>query len=237
MQVLPFFKEFQESKGIISVENGFHEYAKCLGTIDVEPNECLLLDDLTTKDFVMIDRRKENITVDHVILIMKSLGKLHAISFALKDQQPEKFKEITSNLTEIFLSSNSSIVDYFEMMKQKLFDVISNEDDKHLKVKIEKLCEKSQFTIARECIAGELAEPYAVMCHGDCWTNNTLFKNDKNNKPSEVCLIDWQITRYASPVTDLLYYLFSCIPKELRDSHYDTFLKVYHESLSNHLTR
>lgn len=45
----------------------------------------------------MIDRRNEIIKADHVKLIMQALGKWHAISFALKDQQPEKFQQLASN--------------------------------------------------------------------------------------------------------------------------------------------
>lgn len=43
--------------------------------------------------------------------------------------------------------------------------------------------------------------------------------------------------RYASPVCDLMYYIFSCTTKELRDSHYDELMDVYYKSLSNFVTR
>lgn len=234
---MPYFKQFQESKGV-NIEDIFNEYPECYRTSDIEQTECLLLEDLTTNNFSMIDRRRETITADHVNLIMKSLGKFHAISFALRDQQPEKFKEFTANMPDILMSDpKPEFVEYFEMMKKSVYDSIANEEDAHLVERLNKLYVQKQTEISAECVDGKLAEPYAVVCHGDCWTNNTMFKYDDKHKPIEVCLIDWQVTRYASPVTDLLYYLFSCIPKDLRDSHYDAFLRTYHESLSAHLKR
>ena len=75
--------------------DGFHEYPQCYRTVDEEPNECLLLEDLSVHGFTIINRHTDEVTADHVRLVMKTLGKFHAISFALKDQQPDTFKEIT----------------------------------------------------------------------------------------------------------------------------------------------
>lgn len=50
-------------------------------------------------------------------------------------------------------------------------------------------------------------------------------------------IIDWQIARYASPVIDFLHYIFNTTSKDMRDKHYDEFLKIYYESLSYQLER
>ena len=59
----------------------------------------------------------------------------------------------------------------------------------------------------------------------------------QNNAPVELRLLDFQIARYASPVLDVLYYVFCCTTKELRDEHYEDLLKIYHSSLSDFLKR
>lgn len=64
-----------------------------------------------------------------------------------------------------------------------------------------------------------------------------MFKYGEKNEVVEACLIDWQISRYASPVCDILYYVFCCTEKDMRDKHYDSWLKVYHESLTNLLNK
>jgi hypothetical protein len=44
-------------------------------------------------------------------------------------------------------------------------------------------------------------------------------------------LIDWQISRYCSPVIDLVYFIFICTDRQLRAKHYDELLNIYHHSL------
>jgi hypothetical protein len=38
---------------------------------------------------------------------------------------------------------------------------------------------QNYFNNMLKCVDGAAAEPYAVICHGDCWTNNCLFKYSK----------------------------------------------------------
>jgi Ecdysteroid kinase-like family len=62
-----------------------------------------------------------------------------------------------------------------------------------------------------------------------------LFKL-KENSPIDIRLLDFQFMRYASAATDLGYYIFGCTTKELREKHYQEFMKTYYETLSEHMT-
>lgn len=44
-------------------------------------------------------------------------------------------------------------------------------------------------------------------------------------------MLDWQIVRISSPVTDLSYLLFTGTDKETRANHYDQFLTLYYKTL------
>lgn len=219
-------------------ENGFTEYPKCYRTVDAEPSESVFLEDMSVKGFTMIDKCKEEVTADHVRLVMKSLGKFHAISFALKDQQPEKFKKLASNLKELFIRRDDAFFRaYFNKQVESAFNAVSGEEDAHLLAKLKKLFEKEALDIAADCIDDSSNDPASIIAHGDCWQNNTMFRYDSSGKPIEICLLDWQVARHSTPILDLVYYMFSCTTKDLRDRHYDNFLKTYHESLSIHIRR
>lgn len=47
----------------------------------------------------------------------------------------------------------------------------------------------------------------------------------------EVCLIDWQLSRFGSVAFDLSYFFLTSTEKELRDKHMDECLRVYHTEL------
>ena len=53
----------------------------------------------------------------------------------------------------------------------------------------------------------------------------------QNGAPEHVILLDWQITRYVSPVTDLSYFIFCCTDGEFRRRHYDEMMSIYYNSL------
>ncbi|XP_055296576.1 uncharacterized protein LOC129565584 [Sitodiplosis mosellana] len=237
-KILPFLKEFEQSKGVVIEEDGFVEYPKCYRTIDEAPSESLFLEDLSVRDFAIIDRYTQEVTADHVYLFMKALGKLHAISFALKDQQPEKFKELASSLKEMFLRANEEFIgEFFDNQAESIFKVLDNAEDAHLLAKMKKVFENGAFKTALECLDLDGTDPGSVISHGDSWQNNLMFRYDENGKPIEICLLDLQVSRYSSPIIDIVYFIFCCTTKELRDAHYDDFLKAYHESLSAHIRR
>jgi hypothetical protein len=51
-----------------------------------------------------------------------------------------------------------------------------------------------------------------------------------------VLILDWQLSKLASPIHDLSYFLFACISEEdLKDL--DAVLQTYYESFSNHLIK
>lgn len=79
-------------------------------------------------------------------------------------------------------------------------------------------------------------EPLSVFCHGDCWTNNILFKSTEESEFLEVCFIDFQLCRYGSLALDLCNLIYCCTTKKLRDASLQILLKKYHNTLHKTLT-
>lgn len=237
MDVLKYFNEFQLSKGVIPEENGFNEYAKCYRSIDTEMSESLLLEDLRTKQMEMLNHRECELTFEHVALVMKALGKFHAISFALKDQQPNKFAQLVERLPEVYYQDNDHFRNFFTITTDRVFESLERSNRPDLDKKLKAAISTDFLQTGLELVSGKIAEPYAVICHGDAWMNNCMFRTDAQGTPIAVSLIDWQFSRYASPITDILINLMCCTSKELRDAHYDDLIKIYYNSLSDLLKR
>lgn len=173
--MLPYLRDFEQSKGVIVEENGFVEYPKCYRTLDIEPSESVFLEDLSERSFTMINKSTEVVTVEHANLVMQLLGKFHAISFALKDQNPEKFEELASILDEQFIRRDDKFFRMFlNKQAQIALDVVSGEEYVRLKTKLTKLFEKEALDIAADCLDESAASSGAVIGHGDSWMNNFM---------------------------------------------------------------
>ena len=82
---------------------------------------------------------------------------------------------------------------------------------------------------------------FPCLCHGDARTANmfiTTAADCENNQESNIMkLIDFQMIRYASPLTDLQYALQLGTTKEFRKKHLNQLLKEYHDEFQNILSR
>lgn len=178
--IYPLYKSFQEEKGIDVETEGFYQIPLCYKSITEDGYEGLFLEDLKVTGFEMFDRFKET-TELHVNHVMRTVGKFHAISLAMKDQKPELMEEY-KELQDIFFqrddNSKQQIKIWFDMLKKQAIDVLNTNENEDLKQKAEKVLEADFFELLMSCINGKDAEPYTVLSHGDCWNNNVMFKNE-----------------------------------------------------------
>lgn len=222
----------------MAVGEGFIEYPRIYGAVDVDLNETIFLEDLSIRNFSIIDRFTQDMTADHVRLIMHSLGKFHAISLSLKDQQSQKFDKLASPLVELFFRQDlKTIRDFYNSTVQTILKALPGEQDESLRSKVTNVFDKDVVDIAADCLNAESAAPASVIRHGDVWQNNIMFKHDEHGKPTEISLLDWQISYHSTPIADIVHFIFSCTTKELRDAHYDEFLQIYHTTLTDHVRK
>lgn len=74
-----------------------------------------------------------------------------------------------------------------------------------------------------------------VLNHGDLWDNNLLFKYDQSNNVTGVKLLDFQNTKFASPVVDLFYFVWTSANEEVRQNSQRELYEVYINQLNSSL--
>lgn len=54
----------------------------------------------------------------------------------------------------------------------------------------------------------------------------------QGTQPVEVIFVDYQLSRYTSPVADISYFLYMSTERELLFEHYDSLIRVYYGTLA-----
>lgn len=225
--VYPTLNKFQTEKNI---PNPFNGVIECVDTCSDLRNEILILQNIRTLGYELWDKMKQ-MNKEHVEFVYTEYGKYHGISYALKDQQPKAYQELVDRLPTVALDLfTEKMADALTQMAEKgrsLFDP-EREADKYNKY--------SQYLDNLQDKIKALAQqnhPYAIIVHGDCWSNNMMFKYASNGdkvRPEKMCLLDFQLIGQGSPVLDLAYFTYASSPKAIY-GNLDHYLKIYYKSL------
>ncbi|XP_068619904.1 uncharacterized protein [Battus philenor] len=220
------------------VTHPFKSIPKCY----LAQNDLVILKDLKQLGFVMPDRR-QGLTIEQCYFVLKHLSHFHALSMAMKYYNPEGFYEllnIQDGISEVFFVPEN--VDYYKsyyteaiqnaiaMVEEELRD---SEDKELYLERFRRFCsEDTFFQTMMEMVVPK--EPLAVICHGDCWTNNLLFRF-VDGDIAEMYIVDFQLARYASPALDLVYLMYLCLDREQRADHLPSLLEYYADELHTRL--
>lgn len=177
-QLLPAFVRFQQDNGLDEA-NSFRSFPKAYASeLDAQSDSyVLIMEDLRPKRYVMWPKEKL-ITIDHEMLVMLELGKLHAISFAMKDQRPNQFQEYM-RLKDVMIENSvrGKFRPYVQKTVEYAANVVENAEHKQLLLRFR----HTFVDMMEEFLCGALSKEFAVVGHGDCWLNNILFQHDDEN--------------------------------------------------------
>src|ERR1700733_11197820 len=83
------------------------------------------------------------------------------------------------------------------------------------------------------CTISSSAEPWKIISHRDCWTNNMLFKYDQETKkPTSIILVDLQMPTECCVTNDLQYVMYSSTSASLKKDHLNGLLQLYHDKFN-----
>lgn len=174
-KVLPEFVKIQEERNV-KPELRFTQFSKCyFAEYNTEKDESIvIMEDLKERDFVMCKKAVPT-SFEHAKLVFTALGRFHALSFALKALKPEVFCEYRQ--LNDFLLKRLYRKDSKEWLPGKIDRATGTIDENDVQSvnRVSKLKENIEQTLA-DLSSSDLAEPYAVLGHGDCWYNNFMYK-------------------------------------------------------------
>ncbi|XP_068230267.1 uncharacterized protein [Palaemon carinicauda] len=205
-------------------------YATC------EPgNQIIYLEDLRSRGFQTTERKKPLDKV-HTTLILKEIARLHAASLLLRR------KSGYENLDLKFPCLAKDCFDVTNDVRKMSANILS----KHIEETLSALKEFEGYEKAIQWLTDLKPHAYetwmkqldnktkfAVICHGDCWTNNMLFRYDDQGYPVEVMLVDLQCLRFASLAIDLKMLFYHSLTGHERTSNIDYYLDIYYASFKN----
>lgn len=166
-KVLPALTAFQRDNGLSDSEI-FTSYPKMYACdYNAEHDtHVLVMENLRARNFDMWPKAEE-IPIDHELLVMEALGRLHGVSLAMKDQRPhefEEFKQMDDILHTLMLEQ------FLKETSDRSTKALTNPEYAEL-VSVERFKEGMQ-----NYLEWEARDKFGVITHGDCWSNNYLFQ-------------------------------------------------------------
>ncbi|XP_021957427.2 uncharacterized protein LOC110853466 isoform X2 [Folsomia candida] len=219
----------------------------------------IMMEDLRKTYGFRMTNRREALDLDHTKLVISALAKVHALSWAyrhhVEENITEKFPCLVTNMEEddmetwnAVLFSNldqakliydeqfgpgndySIAADAFRKILPTLTKFFMGRIDAKLLEDLMRVKCPDPVKFGRDA---ENPEPWRIICHGDCWSNNMLFKYDQaTGKPLEVVLVDLQMPQESCVINDLQYVIFACTRLKLRQLHLDELLQLYHDTFN-----
>lgn len=169
--VFPAFDQFEKERGV-----AFSKFAPGFYKSELElRNEAIILEDLKTQNFWLFERRSR-MGHDYVKVVMEQYGRYHALSLALRDQKPKLFEQLTEPIHTFFLEMMERIALPAALKKKS----IKTRDALVGYVSAEGLDRYDAFVDNIENILADVEndqDQYSVILHGDCWTNNMMFRS------------------------------------------------------------
>ncbi|XP_055608267.1 uncharacterized protein LOC129755674 [Uranotaenia lowii] len=184
-----------------------------------------------------------NLPLEYCLLAARELGRFHGECYGLKENHPDKFQSIISRFKEARYGAEVVDMGWNTVMKvaaDRAIDAVRKSTEfggvpETYLEQLHKLLHDS-WSLQRKCVVAR--EPLAVICHGDYLRNNMAFQfEDHQNpeNPTKVMMFDFQTLRYASPMIDFAVFIANSTGCDVRNSHFDTIFKTYHNELVNTL--
>uniref|UniRef100_A0A182VRI2 CHK kinase-like domain-containing protein n=1 Tax=Anopheles minimus TaxID=112268 RepID=A0A182VRI2_9DIPT len=227
--VLKELYRFQDSR---NPKNPFKDIDRCFVAYTDGVNDFIAMDDLGQYGYKTASRAK-GVGLEECQRCMRALGRFHALSLAMKEQEPDRFHEIAHQYVEETYYDARLKSWYNNFLQVQLGiarDAMAREyPGTDLERTMEKFFDCDLYD--HMVYLTHARNQNSVINHGDCWMPNFMF----HDSTPAMRMIDFQLARYSSPVLDISFFVYSCTSQELREAHYQDLLDAYYGGLAEML--
>jgi hypothetical protein len=204
----------------------------------------LLLENLKICGYHTGNRRK-GLNLKHMELGVTQLARFHAVSVGLKILKPNVFRETVLRACDRYIIGGISDDEIAEKwIAATVNDMKRIQECLPYLDKIEAIL-RADF---KEKVkpSSPPREPFATFVHNDFWVNNMMFLYEtvdenvngplRTEIPISMKFVDFQTTMYASPIHDLIFFIYSSAAIGVVKDHCDDLIRLYHHEFIDGLT-
>ncbi|XP_055311024.1 uncharacterized protein LOC129573705 [Sitodiplosis mosellana] len=235
-----FSNEINAYEYVIPKIESLSKSPKCYYSHNKFLDAVIALSDFSTDGWQM-SKSKVNLSIDHILIAVKELGRFHGNMYALKLTDADTFNSIKSQLVESRFGKGSCPSDDWNLwlelsIRRATNSVRASKTEPEIVPEsfLKRLEHVLYGTYDYQRNRIQPIEPIAIICHGDYLRNNIAFRYDDDGKAVEAMMFDFQTIRYSSPMVDLCTFIANSTGWEVRDKHFWDIFAAYHKSLIAH---
>nr|XP_040570387.1 uncharacterized protein LOC121119707 isoform X3 [Lepeophtheirus salmonis] len=212
-------------------------------SINEKKKEALVFQHLGKMGFRDPVNKKEGFDLQHIHHGLNWIARLHGASFILFSKYPGGHEAWCKDNFVSEAGKFSMFEGMCDMMKKSYFQMFQSllngsENDSFVKqfeslfrdtfsnTNVFKLMEDKMYVSRSK---------FKILCHGDTWFNNIMFKYDENGNIIDTIFLDMQMIYCGNLGSDLSYFLCTCVTYETLSDNLDDFLHYYYKCLTKHI--
>lgn len=197
---------------------------------ETDPYNILVLDDLKVEDYEMLNR-KVGLDKPHTEMLLSRLARFHAASAVRFQEDGIVNQQLDRKFCLPPMPKDSPMEKGFTMLLNAFGNAVRGYGG--CEVYADKIAkwDKAKYLLSYIDVAEPMQCGFQILNHGDMWLNNIMFKSDGEGKPTDVRMLDYQFSFWASPSYDLLCFMITSPTDDIKIDHFDDFVKLYHDEL------
>ncbi|GBP67868.1 hypothetical protein EVAR_86694_1 [Eumeta japonica] len=196
---------------------------------DTYLEDTMIIENLAAKGYTCYDRFKP-VTWEYAAAAVGELAKLHALSYAFAEDDPELFHKVATDRPMRFPGPEDHMKTIWEKSTSDGVNMVPDAFKARLTKFFESHAEPETF--------GKyyISPRRPVLVHGDYRASNLMHKY-KNGNVESLIPVDYQTLHCGSPISDLLYFIFNGTDAEFREHHYGRLIDHYYATFAGYLLK